>query len=437
MVVKKIWLVAALMTAAVFFAACGKSGNSQGETAKDYTNESAELVFYSWGNAPEESFNEMYGDPIRKKFPNLTLKYIQRGKQTVQDVISSGQKIDIYFDSIGNFAMTSILNGLQLDMTELIKKHKLDLGRFESTTVDVMKQMSNGGMYGIPVSNTSLLLYYNKAIFNKFGVPYPKDGMSWDDAFATARKITRVEGGTQYVGIGATLAHPIRMNSLSLPLVDAKTGKAAIHSDGWRKVFETAYIRPFDGVTDEKVRNAKTFPGCLSSLTDTQTLAMCIDLSSNPTVQFKSLSKIDWDMVAIPTYKELPGVGVQLYPTYLSITSLSDDRDASMAVIQFLTSDEYQIVSSKQGVMSGLKDETVRKMLGSDSQFKDKSWKSVYYNKFAPLAYKSVYDYNLEKIYADSGKVMELVRGEIDMNTYFRKVEEEGNAFLKEQGAIK
>lgn len=438
---KLILAVGIVSAAAMIISACNQktpAADQEEATPKvDYTQEKAELVFYSWGNAPEASFNQTYGDPIRKKFPNYTVRYIQRGNKSVQDVISSGEKIDIYFDSIGNFGFTSILNGLQFDMTELIKKHKVDLTVFEPTTVEAMSQMSNGGMFGVPLSNTSRVMYFNKAIFNRFGVQYPRDGMTWDEVFELAKKITRVDGGTQFLGLGTTLAHPIRMNSLSLPLTDAKTGKSAINNDNWKKVFETAYLKPFEGVTDPNVLKAKSFPSCFGPFTNAQSLAMCVDLSSNPTVQFESMSKVDWDMVSIPTYKELPGVGAQLYPTYLSITSLSDNRDAAMEAIKYLTSLEYQVTSSKQGVMSALQDTSVRQVLGSESMFKDKNWKSVYFNKPAPIPFKSVYDYDLEKIVADTGKIMELVRGEVDQNSFFRLAEERANAFLKEKGVLK
>lgn len=446
MAMRKIIFFVVLVFAMVLMSACSKEEMGQetespsvtppgdSETAKpvDYSQESAELVFYSYGNAPEESFNSMYGDSIRKRFPNFTIKYVQRGNMKIEELLGSGQRIDIYFDSIANYPMGMFSGKMEFDMTDLIRKHQLDLSRFEQTAVDAMQQMSNGGMYGVPVSNTTRSLYYNKDLFDKFGMDYPEDGMGWEDVFDLARLITRVDDGTQYIGIGTSAVHPIRMNPLSLPLLDPATGKSAIGLEGWRKVFTNSYIRPFENITDKSILKGN-YPGCFGPLATTKVMAMCLDLSSHPTVQIERLSAIEWDMVSTPTYVELPKLGNQLYPTYFSITSMAVQKDAAMEVIKHVTSDEYQIASAKQGVMPGVKDIEIRKLLGQESLFKAKNWQNVYYYDFAPISYKTNYDYDLEAIYVKSAEFMQFVRGELDINTYFRIMEEEANAYLKEK----
>jgi multiple sugar transport system substrate-binding protein len=410
-------------------AAPSDSSNASQDTPKDAAKEPAELVFYSWSNAPEESFNSLYGNSIRAKFPNYTIKYVQRGDMSVQDLLSSGQRVDIYFDSIGNFANTSILNNMQYDMTELVKKHNIDLNQYEPTSLAGMKQMSDGKLYGLPISNVTLLLYYNKGVFDKFGVPYPKNGMTWDDTFALAKKLTRVDNGVQYQGLSFTQAHPIRMNSLSLPLIDPKTGKAGINTDNWKKIFQMSFIDLYLDLDPANRQKAKI--NCSGALEGTQDLAMCVDLSSNPVTQVEALSKISWDMVALPTFKELPGVGAQMYPTYFSITSMAKNKDAAMEVIKFLSTDAYQVEASKNGNMPGVKSEAARKVLGQNTAFKDKNFQAVYFDKAAPIASKNVYDYAIEKVYVKD--ITNLVQGKVDLNTFLRDAEERGNQFLKEQ----
>ncbi|UUZ96229.1 hypothetical protein LJK87_19015 [Paenibacillus sp. P25] len=106
--------------------------------AKD---EPVELVFYSMSKDSVASFNERYGDAIRKKFPNYTIKYIQRGTGTdIQDLLNAGTRIDIHWDSIGSFPNSNIVNSLSYDMTDLVKKHNIDLSRFEPTLIDAVKR---------------------------------------------------------------------------------------------------------------------------------------------------------------------------------------------------------------------------------------------------------------------------------------------------------
>jgi ABC-type glycerol-3-phosphate transport system substrate-binding protein len=391
-----------------------------------------ELVFYSFGNAPEESFNELYGNAIRKKFPNYTIKYVQRGTKSVQDLIVSGQQIDIYFDSIGNFMSTLIGNKMEYDMTELVKANKVDTSRFEPTVMEAMKMMSGGKLYGLPISNTTLVIYYNKSVFDRFGLTYPKSGMTWDETFEIVKKLNRTEGGKTYKGISFTVVHPLRMNPYSLSMIDAKTGKSAINSEKWKAVFQTAFVDPYKDW--DAASRASSKPISFKLFTQRQEYGMMVDLSSNPALQGDLLANIDWDMVPLPTYKDLPGVGAQLYPTYASITAQSKYKNEAMKVITYLTSDEYQLEASRKGTMPAVTAESVRKVLGQDTKFMDKNFQAMYANKFAPIAYKALLDYDLEKAYTE--EIGKLSAGTVDINSYLRSAEEKGNKLL-ESMAIK
>src|SRR5919199_277274 len=45
-----------------------------------------------------------------------------------------------------------------------------------------------------------MVIFYNKDLFDRVGVPYPKEGWTVDDLVETARKLTFKEGETQYWG---------------------------------------------------------------------------------------------------------------------------------------------------------------------------------------------------------------------------------------------
>jgi multiple sugar transport system substrate-binding protein len=79
-----------------------------------------------------------------------------------------------------------------------MKAGKFDLSRLGKGAVDAVK-VSSGGQYleAVPYVQNFSANYYNKGIFDKFGVAYPKDGMTRDDATDLARKLTRSDGGVQ------------------------------------------------------------------------------------------------------------------------------------------------------------------------------------------------------------------------------------------------
>lgn len=45
-----------------------------------------------------------------------------------------------------------------------------------------------------PVVNNTMSLYYNKDLFDKFGVSYPKDGMTWDEVLELNRQLDKNGG---------------------------------------------------------------------------------------------------------------------------------------------------------------------------------------------------------------------------------------------------
>ena len=51
-----------------------------------------------------------------------------------------------------------------------------------------MKNGSGGALYAIPLDFESRVLYYNKDLFDRFGVAHPQEGIRWSDALALAER---------------------------------------------------------------------------------------------------------------------------------------------------------------------------------------------------------------------------------------------------------
>lgn len=52
-----------------------------------------------------------------------------------------------------------------------------------------------GKQYLLPKDYSTLAVYYNRAVFDAAGVPYPQDGWTWDDLLKTAQALTRDTDG--------------------------------------------------------------------------------------------------------------------------------------------------------------------------------------------------------------------------------------------------
>lgn len=83
----------------------------------------------------------------------------------------------------------------------------IDWSKFSSATISAV---SDGGKpYAVPMSFSTCLLFYNKALFDKAGVAYPTDSWTWADIESAAEKI-KAAGGDDVWGI----SQPITYNEL-------------------------------------------------------------------------------------------------------------------------------------------------------------------------------------------------------------------------------
>lgn len=105
-----------------------------------------------------------------------------------------------------------------------------DLNKFAPSLVD--SSMYNGKFYSAVLKNSSNILFYNKTLLDKAGIPYPsadpKDRMTWEELVTICQKIMQASGDPSVYGV--TFEQISRPYSI-LPLVNSLGGKG-IGADG-------------------------------------------------------------------------------------------------------------------------------------------------------------------------------------------------------------
>ncbi|MDF2724202.1 MAG: transporter substrate-binding protein, partial [Paenibacillus sp.] len=230
-------LCAVALTALV--SACGKSKGSEPADDQPFvlSKEPVALRFLYSGLSDKE-LQIYFIDPMQQKYPNIKIEFIKKGTGTqLTDLIAAGEIPDLIMDS-NNMLGKNFENNLMFDMAPLIKKHGLDVTRLDPIILDAVRNATDKGvLYSLPYYYTNMALYYNKDIFDKFGVSYPADGMTWDNTIELAKKVTRQDGSKQYLGLHYESIARLSM-SRSLDYVDAKTLRAAVNNEEWKRVFD-------------------------------------------------------------------------------------------------------------------------------------------------------------------------------------------------------
>jgi multiple sugar transport system substrate-binding protein len=377
-------------------------------------------IFQTISNSrTQEWFDETYGNKIKAKFPYLTLNFIPRGPgQTEKELVATGQPIDMMMVSQSQTFSAFIEYRLQSDISDLIKTYKYDLSKLFPATVDIQKAISGGeAIYGLPVVMNAAPFFYNKDLFDKFGVPYLNDNMTWDDIYEVARKLTRNEGVVQYRGLVMNTTLSVEKNQLSLSYVDPKTNKAFV-DERWRKWTEV--MTRFFTIPGNQM-DAKTVNGTAqSNMFGKDKIAAMYASRGNPNL---TAWDMNWDMIAFPTFPEAPGVGPQATPTYAYVTHTSKHRDEAFQVIQFLTSEDIQMARSRLGDGTVLQNAAIQQAFGSDvPQYKGKNIKAVVPKQYAkPMAQT---DYNAIGLKQYLNAFDQVAIGNKDVNTALREAAE-------------
>jgi len=94
------------------------------------------------------------------------------------------------FDSYGSQNLRDMIAaGVAWDITEPLKASGIEVEKI-TWPVAVPSCVSNGRYYGFPRNVNAGAIWFNKDLFDKAGVPYPKPGWTWDELIATAKRLT-------------------------------------------------------------------------------------------------------------------------------------------------------------------------------------------------------------------------------------------------------
>jgi multiple sugar transport system substrate-binding protein len=362
-------------------------------------------------------------DPLKKKYPYITVQPIQKDAKdnSLSALLAAGTPPDLfnyYVGAVGELIQADLLE----DITPLAKKDKIDLARFQPVVLDSIKAASGKGeLFGLPRLMNTVSLYYNKDIFDKFGVPYPKDGMTWDQTIDLERKVARSDGGINYLGLeGDSIFRPGFTYSLSW--IDPKTNKASINTDTWRKVMElnkAIYSVP-GNIPDPPNLNANS----LNRFVKTQNLAMLASVNNLAQIGPAGEAGLNWDMAQYPSYPDKMNVGGMVDVHIIGVTKTSKHKDAAMKVVETMTSDESQLAMVRQSAQaSPLVNQDLEKQFGADAPLlKGKNLQAFFKSKAAPSPEFSIY-------FADARAVFtpiytDYLLGKTDLNTMIRQGED-------------
>lgn len=313
-----------------------------------------ELVVMSWGGdggIQEEQIVEATMKSFEDSFPGIKINRINPGSAgnfntKLQTMMAAGVTPDLFYMSPDNFVKFAAA-GHVANIDELIAEDQaagrqtLDLEAFFKPTIDSFRfdgqRTGRGALYGIPKDFTTWGFYYNKALFDKAGVPYPDDDWTWDDFHAAAQAIGELPG---VIGGAEFNVWPdcIRgyLWTYGLDVVDEEFNSRLLEPEVLERLATLRRWR-FEEKNTIVSGDSKTAVG--QNVMVTGLVGMVGPLGRWVVPQYRDIEAFDWDFAPLPRGTEQANI---VSTVAWAMNARTNHREEAWELLKFLSGEDGQ-----------------------------------------------------------------------------------------------
>jgi multiple sugar transport system substrate-binding protein len=371
-----------LMLSLVLVISACSNGETKSPASKFNKDEKVKLKVLYFN---EQAFYSQYGNVFQAKYPNITFEVVSSmdnfgaGKDPAKefDKLVEANKPDIIMMNQSQYEKLSA-DGKLYALDSVIQQDKFDLANMVPGVIELLKNKGGSKLYGLSPSFSTKALFYNKDLFDKQGIPYPKDKMSWEEVLKLAQRFpatgtdeTRIYGLSQSMftqnpfDLVQTIAH-----AKTWSLLDANGKNLTMDTPEWKSLFGQV-VASYQSKSISQPSNAAA--GGASSTSGSKDdgkvqltigedsnlflagrAAMMIDNSFllNQMDMMKNMKKdakpINWDVVTEPVDPSNPDVSDSFsISQILGINAQSAHIGAAWEFIKYVHSDEMAKIRSK------------------------------------------------------------------------------------------
>ncbi len=151
------------------------------------------ITYKRWANPSEVESTKELLKLFEKRYPNIKVEFTSEPWgaywDKIQTQFAAGEAPDVFL--IGATYIADFYSkGLLLNLQPYIERDKkeLDLNDFFKPPFELYT--FNGNLYALPRDINSIVLFYNKDLFDRFGLPYPDETWTWKDIISAGKKLT-------------------------------------------------------------------------------------------------------------------------------------------------------------------------------------------------------------------------------------------------------
>lgn len=337
----------------IFTVACGDS-DSEGDNKGKSKSGKTTIQFSYWGGDTDTERMELIRDEFYKVNDDIEVELISLPDPPDYDqkqmvMMSSGETYDVIQVAESSYSFAS--RGVLEDLTPYIEKDDdINIEDYYENAIDAYTH--EGKTYGIPLRLGTIIMLYNKDLFDKHDLDYPNEEWTWDDVIEAGKVITDhsegIYGTNPLGGWWASTAQFLFSNGGSILsedfsefMLDSPESLAAIEL--MQEIVNEHDISPSGAQIPEGV-----------DMWTSGKQAMLIDGPWHIESSRANVTDFEWDITTAPkgTQEATP-----IFSNAFHMPKASKNKDEAWEVIKFWTGKEAQeILAAEHGETPTMKE---------------------------------------------------------------------------------
>lgn len=364
---------------AMSLAACGSSsgsadttaagettaaGGSSAETTKADSSASGEktLKWAVW-DVGKTAYYQPLIDAYEEKNPGVKIEMVDLGSTDYMTVLAtqlsgSGSDFDVVtIKDVPGYA-TLVNKGILEPLNDRIEADGVDLSLYNGLTDQVTM---DDKLYELPFRSDVWVLYYNKDVFDKAGVDYPTNDMTWDEYDKLARSVTDTTPGAEVYGAHY---HTWRSTIQLDGVLDGKNSIIGGQYEFTKPYYEMVLAQQRDGVAMDyaTLKTQGLHYSDAFAQGNVATLNMGSWFIATLLEKVKSGEYADvanWGMVKYPHAEGVEPGSTLATITALAIPTSAPDKDQAWDFVKFVSGEEGAEIMAGTGSLPAITNDTI------------------------------------------------------------------------------
>ena len=347
MIIKKTVLAALLITS--FFLGCSRK--EQSPAAKDGGPVTLKVAVW------DVTLNAYYGELVKAfedSRPDITIEIIDIPSadytQKLSVMLNGGSNVDAFWIKDGDTTRGFSNRGQLEDLSAYTARDAVNLAAFNG----LAERFNMGGkLVALPATTSYYVLFYNKDIFDKAGVPYPSNDITWTQWEQLAGRLSSGSGTNKIYGAHfhtwQALVQNWAVQDGKHTIVDTDYGFMKPYYAMALRMQDSGAVRDFGSLKAGNIAYANAFMrGNIAMMPMGFWFAVVLRDRIN-----QGEANINWGISTIPHPDGVPAGWTVGSVTPIAMNQSSKNKDAAWDFIKFVTGEEGALIYAKNAMFPG------------------------------------------------------------------------------------